>query len=313
MKIFYIDIFTFPIPAGHRFPVVKYRLLRERIIASGWVPPGELEIPSGATDQELILCHDEQYVERFVAGSLTEKEIRRIGLPWSPEYVERVRRSVGGTVAAARQALVDGIAVHLSGGTHHACADHGQGFCVFNDAAVAVRVLQKSAGIRRTLIVDCDVHQGNGTASIFSNDQSTFTFSIHGQNNFPFRKIPGDLDIGLPDGTGDEEYLDVLEEGLLRAIAFSNPQLVIYLAGADAHSGDRLGRLDLSKSGLAARDKMVIECCVEAGIPIAVAMAGGYGRNIEDTVEIQANTTRIALDYWLLLRNASSTVLKASD
>ncbi len=275
----------------------KYRLLR-RAVEAELVPPGILCIPEAATDEVLLLAHTPEYLARLVEGRLSEREVRRIGLPWSAELVERSRRSVGATLAASRSALQDGIAVSLSGGTHHACADHGQGFCVFNDAAVALLVLKAEGRIQRAAVLDCDVHQGNGTAEILESDPALFTFSIHARNNFPFRKIPGDLDLALPDGLEDEAYLEILEEGVRRALSLANPDLVIYLAGADPFEGDRLGRLGLSMEGLFRRDRLVLEMCREDHIPVAVVMSGGYGRQISDTVAIHLQTVRTALDVW---------------
>lgn len=294
MKVFYTDQFHFHLPEGHRFPLEKYVLLRRAIESSDWCEKVELLVPEEAEDEQLLLAHDQNYINRVIDGSLAEKEIRRIGLPWSPELVERSRRSVGGTIAACRAALVDGIALSLAGGTHHAGWDHGEGFCLFNDVVVAARTMQVESRIRRLVIIDCDVHQGNGTASILSNDPTIYTFSIHGQKNFPFRKFPSNLDIGLEDGMGDEEYLDLLFEGTQRALAFSNPELAIYLAGADPYAGDRLGRLGLTKTGLATRDQMVIDLCLEANVPMAIVMSGGYGKDIRDTVDIHLRTVYLA-------------------
>jgi acetoin utilization deacetylase AcuC-like enzyme len=220
--------------------------------------------------------------------------VRRIGLPWSPELVERSRRSVGGSIEACRAALGDGIGVSLSGGTHHAFPDHGEGFCVFNDCAVAARAMQAEGRARRIVIIDCDVHQGNGTAAIFAGDSSVFTFSIHGAKNFPLHKERSDLDLELPDGTADGDYLDALEIGVERALAMACADLAIYLAGADPYIGDTLGRLALTKAGLAARDRLVFDHCRRAGLPVAAVMAGGYAKDILDTAEIQFETVRIA-------------------
>jgi acetoin utilization deacetylase AcuC-like enzyme len=225
---------------------------------------------------------------------LTPEEQRRIGFPWSPEMVERSRRSSGATLAACRAALRDGTSVNLAGGTHHAFRDHGEGYCVFNDSAVAALALQSHNQIRRAVIIDCDVHQGNGTAAILADDPTVFTFSIHAANNFPFSKERSDLDIELPDGTRDADYLAELERGLCTALSAAQPDLAIYLAGADPYEGDRLGRLKLSKAGLERRDRLVLDLCSSAGIPVAISMAGGYGRDIHDTVDIHFNTVRIA-------------------
>jgi len=229
-----------------------------------------------------------------VTGGLSDREQRAIGFPWTPQMVERSRRTSGATIAAARAALCDGTAANLAGGTHHAFRDRGEGFCVFNDSAIAARTLQAEGAVERVVIFDCDVHQGNGTAAIFRGDPSVFTFSIHGANNFPFTKEPGDLDIELADGTGDREYLDALERGLATALEWAGADLAIYLAGADPYLDDRLGRLALTKQGLLSRDRMVFEACECAGVPVAVTMAGGYARDIADTVEIQFNTIETA-------------------
>ena len=221
-------------------------------------------------------------------------EVRRIGLPWSPELVERSRRSVGGTISACRAALQEGIAVSLSGGTHHAFRERGEGFCIFNDSAVAARVMQAEGRARQIAIVDCDVHQGNGTAGILADDPTIFTFSIHGAKNFPFHKERSDLDVELPDRTGDDAYIEALEAGLRHTLESTHADLVIYLAGADPFAGDTLGRLSLSKAGLAERDRLVFSLCGQAGLPVAVVMAGGYARPIQDTVDIHFQTVRIA-------------------
>ncbi|MBL8534280.1 MAG: histone deacetylase [Betaproteobacteria bacterium] len=292
MKVLYTDHYVLPLPEGHRFPMEKYRMLRERVVASGVCRDEPPVSPRAATDEEILRVHDAGYLGRVVAGTLAPEEIRRIGFPWTPEMVERSRRSSGATLEACRAAIEDGMAVNLAGGTHHAFRDRGEGYCVFNDAAIAAVAMQAEERVRRVLIVDCDVHQGNGTASIFRDDPSVFTFSMHGAHNFPFRKEESDLDIELPDGTGDAEYLRALEGGLFRALSAAQAGLVIYLAGADPHEGDRLGRLKLTKGGLEARDRFVLRTCADSGLPIAVTMAGGYGRRIEDTVDIHFATVR---------------------
>lgn len=292
MRAFYTDHFVLPLPPEHRFPMRKYSLLRERVMAEGLA--SQLIVPEAATDEQILRAHDADYLERVTSGTISSKEMRRIGFPWSPEMVERSRRSSGATIAACRAALEDGIAVNLAGGTHHAFRDHGEGYCVFNDSPIAARVMQAEGRVRRVVILDCDVHQGNGTASILAGDSTIFTFSIHGANNFPYHKEKSDLDIELPDGTGDDLYLDMLEEGVQRALALANADLAIYLAGADPFEGDRLGRLKISKDGLAKRDALVLGSCHERRIPIAVTMAGGYARNIEDIVDIHLQTVRTA-------------------
>jgi len=292
VRIFYSDHFVLPLPRGHRFPMSKYARLRERVLAGHFA--SDCFVPDAAQDDELALAHDPDYVARVAGGTLSAGELRRIGFPWSPQMVERSRRTSGATLAAARAALEDGTAANLAGGTHHAFRDRGEGFCVFNDSAVAARVLQAEGRVRRVLVIDCDVHQGNGTASIFRADPSVFTFSIHAANNFPFTKEASDLDIELADGTKDREYLDALERGLAEAVASAGADLAIYLAGADPFYDDRLGRLALTKQGLLDRDRMVFDHCTRSGLPVAVTMAGGYGRDVEDTVDIHVHTIETA-------------------
>lgn len=297
MKVFYADQFVLPLPAGHRFPIQKYALLRQRVVETRLVSPEELCVPHAATDEELGRVHQAEYLRRLQRGELAQREIRRIGFPWSPELVERSRRSCGGTIEACQAALVDGCAVNLAGGTHHAFPDHGKGYCVFNDSAVAARGLQAEGRARRVVILDCDVHQGDGTAAIFAGDPSVFTFSIHGARNFPFHKQRSDLDIELDDGTGDADYLEALERGLRRALDLARADVAIYLAGADPFVGDRLGRLALSKAGLAERDRLVFEHCQRVGLPVAVVMSGGYARQVQDTVDIHFQTVRAAARF----------------
>ncbi len=295
MKVFYCDGFTYPLPEGHRFPAAKYTLLRERV-ARELGARCEMRVPDAACDGELLLAHEREYLDKVMNGGLTPREVRRIGLPWSPELVERCRRSVGSTLGACRAALEDGLAASLTGGTHHAFADRGEGFCVFNDCAIAARAMQAEGRVRRVVIVDCDVHQGNGTAAILARDPSVYTFSMHGAKNFPHHKEQSDLDVELPDGADDRLYLDLLGAGLDRVLPAARADLAIYLAGADPFAGDSLGRLGLTKDGLAARDCLVFERCREAGLPVAIVMGGGYARRIEDTVDIQFRTVSIALD-----------------
>ena len=297
LKIYYTDTFAIPLPENHSFPVAKYALLRERIIAARIVAPDDLRIPEPAGDEDILRVHDPEYWRRLQNGELTDKEIRRVGLPWSPEIVIRTRHSAGATLAACRAALQDGVAVNLGGGTHHAFSDWGQGFCWLNDTVIAARAMQAENRTRNILIIDCDVHQGNGTANILKNDPSIFTFSIHGKNNFPFHKENSDLDIALDDGSGDEKYLDALAAGLSRSLEAMQADLVIYLAGADPYEDDRYGRLSLTKEGLAARDRLVFQYCRKACLPLAVTMAGGYGRNIADTVDIHFETVATAREF----------------
>lgn len=286
--------YVIPLPEGHRFPIAKYALVRDRVLAEGLVAAEHMHEPARVTHDDLLLAHEPSYVRALVEGTLGDAAMRRIGLPWSEYLVERSFRAVGGTCEAAEAALREGVAVNLAGGTHHAFPDHGEGFCVFNDVAVAIRRLQRAGRIARAAVIDLDVHQGNGTHAIFAGDDSVYTFSMHGERNFPFQKVPGRLDIELPDGCDDARYLDELARALPRVLAESSPDLVVYLAGADAHEGDRLGRLALTFGGLARRDAMVLESCREVGIPVAVTIAGGYGRDIADTVEAHVRTVRVA-------------------
>ena len=275
--------------------MIKYARLRERIEASGIVGPDDLLIPDAADDDDLLLAHDAEYIRKVCAGQLSKDEVRAIGFPWTASLVERSRRSVGATIQACRHAFRDGVAVNLAGGTHHAYRDHGAGFCVFNDAAVAARVIQQEGKAQRVLIVDCDVHQGDGTASIFADDPTVFTFSIHGAMNYPLQKQASDLDVELEDGAQDEAYLGSLARGLDLAIERSRPDLAIYLAGADPFIYDRLGRLRVSKAGLAARDDLVFGRCRGSGLPVAVTMAGGYAEEVADTVDIHYETVARAV------------------
>jgi acetoin utilization deacetylase AcuC-like enzyme len=294
MKIFYSDPFTFPLPPGHKFPLSKYALLRQRVMESGLAARHPLYLSRAVTDAEVCTVHAPAYWRDFRLGQLREPMMRRIGLPWSPQLVQRTRHSVGGTVEACRAAMRDGCAVNLAGGTHHAFRDYGAGYCVLNDSAVALGVLRAEGACQRALIIDCDVHQGDGTAAIFANDPDVFTFSIHASNNFPFRKQVSRLDIALPDGTDDFAYLKALEQGLQYALEHSRAELAIYLAGADPYRDDRLGRLALSKAGLRERDVLVLSALRQAGIPVAITLAGGYARHIEDTVEIHLQTIMVA-------------------
>jgi acetoin utilization deacetylase AcuC-like enzyme len=294
MKAFFTDHFVLPLPPGHRFPMAKYALLRERVAASALGV--ELAMPPAAGDDELRAAHSETYLAKVRHGALDRAEVKRLGFPWSPALVERSRRSCGATLAACREALRSGRAVNLAGGTHHAFRDHGEGFCVFNDSMVAARTLVRDRRVRRVVVVDCDVHQGNGTAAIAAGDPSVFTFSIHCEANFPFEKEKSDLDIAVPAGTGDGAYLEQLEGALAWIGARFAPDLAIYLAGADPLAGDRLGRLALTKKGLAERDRLVLGWCARHDFPVAIAMAGGYAPDVHDTVDVHFETVRAAAE-----------------
>ena len=272
-------------------------MLRERVLAEGIVTADRMHDPSRVSRNDLLLVHTTDYVDRFTTGALSPDEERRLGFPWSVALVERSYRAAGGTSEAARHAIEHGIAMNLAGGTHHAFPGHGEGFCVFNDVAVAIRALQREGRISRAAIIDLDVHQGNGTHAVFSGDDSVFTFSMHGGRNYPFRKVAGRLDIELTDRTGDDEYLTALRNALPSVLADARADLVVYLAGADPHERDRLGRLALTFDGLARRDSFVLELCREVGLPVVITIAGGYGTQIEETVNIHVATARIASRY----------------
>ncbi|MFZ9335735.1 MAG: histone deacetylase [Burkholderiaceae bacterium] len=307
MQVFYATQFVLPLPAGHRFPMQKYQRLRDRLAHE--LPAIRLQQAEPASDGVLALAHTPQYIAAIRDGTAEAAVMREIGFPWSEAMVERARRSVGATITACRVAQAEGVAANIAGGTHHAYADKGGGFCVFNDAAVAARLMQAErtrASRTRPLqvaVIDLDVHQGNGTARIFRDDPSVFTLSMHGEKNFPFRKEAGDIDVDLPDGCADAEYLQALEQALDELDRRVQPELVIYLAGADPHEGDRLGRLKLTWDGLEARDRRVFDWCWQRRVPMAFAMAGGYGQRIEDTVQAQVNTYRVALEYWQRWQN----------
>ena len=294
MKLFTTDLFVLPLPPGHRFPMIRYRLLRERLQQCGLFQPDDFEVPPAASEQQLQLVHTADWVRRVLSGELTGDEIRRIGFPWSLQMVERCRRSTGATVAASRAALRDAVAVNLAGGTHHAFPDRGAGYCVFNDVAVAARSMQQEQRIQRALVLDGDVHQGDGTAVIFADDPSVRTFSLHAAKAFPVRKMRSDFDIELPPGTTDNDYLAAWQEGLHWAAQQERPDLVYFVAGADPYVGDTLGGLAVSKSGLQTRDNLVFEFCTRQQCPLVVVMAGGYAESVNDIVDIQFHTVTAA-------------------
>ena len=297
MQVFYTPRYYAEIGEGHIFPIRKFELVRDRLLAEGTLQPSELSEPSPAPVEDVLLVHTEDYVSRLCNGQLTTKEIRRLGLPWSESLVRRSFYAVGGTIAATHAALAEGYSSNLAGGTHHSFADRGEGFCVFNDVTIAVRAMRARKLIRRAAIVDCDVHQGNGTATIFAGDHDTFTFSMHGSNNYPLFKAQSTLDIELPDGTQDDEYLECLAHHL-PAVFAHDPDIVFYLAGADPYAGDKLGRLALSIQGLRARDEFVVRECYEREVPVVTVMSGGYGKDINDTIEIHCNTIRMVKEVF---------------
>ena len=303
MNVYYTGQFVLPLPEGHRFPMAKYHMLRDRLVAE--YEGIALKTASPASDGMLALAHTPEYIRELTTGSIASQAMREIGFPWSDAMVARARLSVGATIDACRSAFKHGLAANIAGGTHHSHAHKGSGFCVFNDSAVAARLMQAEwsrdkANLHNQLqvaVIDLDVHQGNGTASIFQGDDSVFTLSIHGAKNFPFRKEASDLDIELPDGCQDDMYLHALDQALDELERRFRPGLIIYLAGADPHEGDRLGRLKLTYDGLEARDRRVFDWAWQRRIPLAFSMAGGYGNNIDETVQVQMNTYRVALAY----------------
>jgi acetoin utilization deacetylase AcuC-like enzyme len=286
---YYCDHFVLPLPEGHRFPMDKYARLRARLLQDHILPPESLREPPAADWADLLRVHTDDYVVRVRDGQLTREQQRRIGFPWSLQMVERSRRSVGATIEAARSALQDGVAANLAGGTHHAFRDRGEGYCVFNDVAVAAVTLLETGRVRQVAVVDLDVHQGNGTAAIFEQDPRVFTCSLHGAANFPFRKERSDLDVPLPDGIGDESYLAHLVDAL-DAVFDTSPDLVFYVAGADPYEGDRLGRMRLTEAGLRRRDAIVLGRCLAEHVPVAVSMAGGYAADVDAIARIHAGT-----------------------
>lgn len=299
MDAFYCHHFVLPLPEGHSFPMAKYALLHERVAARAQAWGVRLREPLPASDEDLRRAHDAGYVQRMCSGEVALGEMRRIGFPWSPQMVERSRRSSGGTIMALRSALSGGrVAVNLAGGTHHASRDRGGGYCVFNDSVIAARNVQAAGLARRLLVVDLDVHQGNGTAEICAGDDSIFTFSMHGARNYPAHKPASDLDVALPTGCDDGAYLDALASHLPDALDRARPDAVLYLAGADPFGGDRLGLLALTKAGLGERDRQVLSACRNRGLPLAVSMAGGYATQVEDIVDIHARTVELAAEYY---------------
>jgi acetoin utilization deacetylase AcuC-like enzyme len=295
MFVTYHPGYVVDIGAGHRFPMQKYGLVYQTLVAAGALRQEQVLQPEPAAVADLLLVHTRDYVERFLAGNMSAREMRLLGFPWSPLLARRARLAVQGTITASTMALHHGLAANLAGGSHHAFADHGEGFSVFNDIAVAIRVLQRDYGLRRAAVVDCDVHQGNGTAEIFAGDASVSTCSLHGEKNYPFRKATSSLDIALPDGTRDAAYLTALQTHIPPLLERFQPDMVWYLAGADPYAGDKLGRLSLSLQGLRQRDIYVLETCRRVGLPVAITLGGGYAPEIQDIVQAHCNTVRVAL------------------
>ncbi|RMG71306.1 MAG: histone deacetylase [Bacteroidetes bacterium] len=298
VKIFHSDRFVPTLPEGHRFPIVKYQLIREQLLYEGSIRPEQLEESEPVAAEHVLAVHEAAYWEAMRYQQLDPRTVRRIGFPQSPQLVERSRRSCQGTLSAALHALEHGIGLNIAGGTHHAFASHGEGFCLLNDLAISARHLLDQQGVRQILIVDLDVHQGNGTARLFADEPRVFTFSMHGADNYPLRKERSDLDIALPTGMGDTTYLDVLRGQLPRLIKQVKPDFVFFQAGVDVLAGDRLGKLALSRIGCKTRDRLVLETCLAYQIPVAVAIGGGYGQRLSDTVEAHANTFRVAMELY---------------
>lgn len=294
MFVTYHPGYVVEVGAAHRFPMQKYALVYQALLAEGTLSHEHIVQPWPAAVTDLLLVHTVDYVERFLAGAMSAREMRLLGFPWSPSLARRARLAVQGTIIASRLAWQHGLAANLAGGSHHAFADHGEGFSVFNDMAIAIRVLQREHWIARAMVIDCDVHQGNGTAAIFADDATVFTCSLHGEKNYPFRKVTSTLDLALPDGTEDTEYLAVLQTHLPVILAQFRPDMVWYLAGADPYAGDALGRLALSLEGLRQRDRYVLTTCQQAGIPAVITLGGGYAPVVGDIVQAHCNTLRVA-------------------
>ncbi|MBS1517064.1 MAG: histone deacetylase [Bacteroidetes bacterium] len=298
MKVFYSDHYEFPLPEGHRFPVEKYRLLRERLLSGDILSPDELLSPAPATRGQILLAHSQEYFNSFESGSIDPKIIRKIGFPWSHELHMRSLASVGGAVESAREAMINGVAGNLAGGTHHAFRDHGEGFCVYNDLAVVTLLFQQDRTAERIAIVDLDVHQGNGTSDILKYNRDVFIFSMHGKNNYPFVKIPSTVDIELEDNTEDSEYLERLNDNIKKVVKFE-PEIILFIAGVDPLKEDRLGKLSLTKEGLKERDKLIAEICFNKSIPLSLALGGGYSVPVENTVEAYCNTYRAVKEIYI--------------
>jgi acetoin utilization deacetylase AcuC-like enzyme len=296
MKLIYSDEYDLNL-GNHVFPAIKYRLIKEALLRQGQAKPEDFVEPPMATDDDVALVHDREYIRKLRTGKLSYLEILRMEVPYSPELIRAVWLCAGGSILAGRLALADGACVNIGGGFHHAYPDHGEGFCVLNDVAIALRALQKDGTIQHAMTVDCDVHQGNGTAAIFAGDPSVFTLSIHQASIYPYPKPPSNLDINLDDGADDAEYLGLLEDGLNKSLAEYDPDLILYLAGADPYCEDQLGGLRLTLEGLAKRDRLVFEKARAKNVPVAVTLAGGYARRLEDTIQIHVNTIRVAQEF----------------
>jgi acetoin utilization deacetylase AcuC-like enzyme len=299
MKCVYHLSYQVALPPGHPFPMSKYSLLKDRLVAEGILTAGNVLQPEPLDASTLELVHTREYLAKLVSSRLSAAEQRRLGLPWSEALWQRSRLASAGTLLAARAALDQGLAGNLAGGTHHAFADHGEGFCVLNDVAIAIRKLQAEGAIERAAIIDLDVHQGNGTAAIFEADDEVFTFSMHGERNYPLAKMRSNLDVPLEDGVGDAEYLDALQRHLPMVLDTANPDIVFYLAGVDVAAGDRYGKLALTEEGIRQRDRWVIEAVRDRGSPLTIVLAGGYAATRARTAELHAHVFREAVAYEL--------------
>jgi len=296
MRVIYSDQYDLNL-GDHVFPSSKYRLVKEKLLQEGVIKPEDIVEPPAASDEDVALVHDRNYIWKLKNGKLSYVEILRMEVPYSPELVHAVWLSAGGSILAGRMALEGGVGVNIGGGFHHAFPDHGEGFCVIHDVAIAIRRLQKDKLIERAMAVDCDVHQGNGTAAIFGGDHTVYTVSIHQENNYPYPKPPSNIDVNLPNGVQDTEYLAVLEDTLNQALAEFDPQILFYVAGADPYREDQLGGLKLTMQGLEFRDRMVFNKMRGRNIPVVVTFAGGYARHVADTVRIHATTVKIAAEF----------------
>ena len=294
LKIAFHPNFVLPLPKGHRFPMEKYELVPQQLLHEGTCSAHNFFTPSPPDIEDILAVHDREYVERLQKLALRPEEVREIGLPLSQELVQREFLICQGTIMAAQWALTSGIAMNVAGGTHHAYKNRGEGFCLLNDQAVAAKWLQRHSEIKKILIIDLDVHQGNGTAQIFDGDESVFTFSMHGRHNFPFEKERSDLDIALDSGMEDDQYLDILKEVLPDLITTCRPDFIFYLSGVDILKTDKLGKLSCSKWGCKERDRYVLQTCRDENVPVQVSMGGGYSTHIKTTVEAHANTFRVA-------------------
>ncbi|AWV99987.1 histone deacetylase family protein [Arcticibacterium luteifluviistationis] len=298
LKIAYSPIYIYELPDGHRFPMEKYELIPAQLLHEGTVSQENFFHPTALNDEEILLTHTAEYLDKLKTQNLSRKEIRAIGFPMSSKLIERGRYIANGTLQCARYAIKHGVAMNIAGGTHHSFADHGEGFCIYNDIAIASNILLKEGVFNKILIVDLDVHQGNGTAKIFENEPRVFTFSLHGAKNYPLRKDQSDLDIGLEDNTTDELYLSTLKDTLPKLIEQVKPQIVFYLSGVDILETDKLGRLSVSIEGCKERDRFVLQTCRDLNLPLCISMGGGYSPAIRHIIEAHANTFRLANDIF---------------